>query len=145
VVSLLQLDIEQRSFSDNYVTLSDEIDSYGRSRAKVNWSIDDHDFKMIRHLAERLLSRWKDLGDDLPRLIPLDIAQEVNKPYDAYHPVGTCRMGDGDSAVVDLDLKVINSENLWLVSTGVLPTAGTANPTLTMLCLAQDLADRLRK
>ena len=60
-----------------------------------------------------------------------------------YHPVGTCRMGSDPEAVVDLQLRVRGVRNLWLVSTAVLPSAGTANPTFTMLCLAEDLLRRL--
>jgi choline dehydrogenase-like flavoprotein len=141
----LQLDIEQMPFSGNCMNLSEEIDAYGRPRVKVDWSIGEGDIQSMAAAAKRVLSLWPNHGGDLPRLNPLDVAQGIIKPYDAYHPVGTCCMGDGDNAVVDFGLKVVNTENLWSVSTGVLPTAGTANPTLTMLCLAQELADRFSR
>jgi choline dehydrogenase-like flavoprotein len=50
-------------------------------------------------------------------------------------------MGEDAEAVVDRNLKVWGVQNLWVVSTGVLPSAGTANPTFSMLCLAQQLAE----
>ena len=65
------------------------------------------------------------------------------KPHDAYHPVGVCRMGTDSEAVVDQNLKVWGIENMWVVSTAVLPSAGTANPTFTMLCLAEALVEHM--
>jgi choline dehydrogenase-like flavoprotein len=52
-------------------------------------------------------------------------------------------MGNDAEAVVDHDMKVWNVENLWVSSTGVLPSAGTANPTFSMLCLTHALAKKL--
>lgn len=60
------------------------------------------------------------------------------------HQVGTIRMGfDGRSAVVDGDCRAFDVENLFVVSTAVLPTSGQANPTLTAVQLGLRLADRL--
>ena len=42
---------------------------------------------------------------------------------------------------MDDDLKVCELANLWVVSKCVLPSAGTANPTFTLLCLAERLAE----
>jgi len=67
------------------------------------------------------------------------------KPYDAYHPVGVCRMGTAVEDVVDPELRVHGISNLAVLSTAVFPTAGTANPTFSMLCLGEALADRLSK
>jgi len=46
-------------------------------------------------------------------------------------------------AVVGLDLRVRGVEGLSVVSTSVRPSAGTANPTFLMLCLAEQLAESL--
>jgi choline dehydrogenase-like flavoprotein len=52
-------------------------------------------------------------------------------------------MGEDEEAVVDTNLKVWGLDNLWLANTGVLPSAGTANPTFTLLCLGTRLANSL--
>ena len=52
-------------------------------------------------------------------------------------------MGKEKESVVDENLKVYGTKNLWVVSTGVLPSAGTANPTFTMLCLADRLVEQI--
>ena len=63
------------------------------------------------------------------------------KPYEACHRVGTLRMSPDYGAVVGLDLRVRGVEGLSVVSTSVLPSAGTANPTFLMLCLAEEFAE----
>lgn len=144
----LQLDMEQTPARDHRVSLTDQKDDYGRRIARINWRISTHDLVALDAAARRFLARWPGAKAGLPELRPRMIAGfndgDGAKPYDAYHPVGTCRMGEDAEAVVDDNLKVWGVDNLWLVSTGVLPSAGTANPTFTMLCLAHELVEHLR-
>ncbi|HXH29521.1 MAG TPA: GMC family oxidoreductase [Bacteriovoracaceae bacterium] len=139
----LQLDIEQVPMSINAVSLTDEIDRYGRPVARINWRINNVDYANIQQTAARILSTWPGPRGGLPDLVPVFIRGSSPKPHDAYHPVGTCRLGIDTGAVVDTHLRVQGTDNLWVLSTGVLPSAGTANPTFTMLCLGDELADRL--
>jgi choline dehydrogenase-like flavoprotein len=111
--------------------------------ASIHWRVSDQDLASITTLAHNFFSHWPGERTDLPVLHARVIGNDGSKPYDAYHPVATCRMGEDAEAVVDHALKVWGVENLWVVSTGVLPSAGTANPTFTMLCLAQGLVDHL--
>ena len=87
--------------------------------------------------------KWPGLEGGLFDLAPVFANGRGPKPHDAYHPVGTCRLGVDNGAVVDTHLRVHGTDNLWVLSTGVLPSAGTANPTFTMLCLGDELADDL--
>jgi choline dehydrogenase len=52
-------------------------------------------------------------------------------------------MGSDDGAAVGLDLRVRGVDRLSVVSTAVLPSAGTANPTFSMLCLAEEFAESI--
>jgi choline dehydrogenase-like flavoprotein len=45
--------------------------------------------------------------------------------------------------VVTRDLLVRGTTNLHVLSTGVFPSAGTANPTFSLLCFGEALATRL--
>jgi choline dehydrogenase-like flavoprotein len=61
------------------------------------------------------------------------------------HHMGTTRMStDPRSGVVDPDSRVHGIDNLYIASSSVFPTAGYANPTLTILALALRLADHVR-
>ena len=58
--------------------------------------------------------------------------------------MGTCPMGQNpEQSVVDADLRLHGSENLWLASSAVFPTGGTSNPTLTIAALALRLGAAL--
>ncbi len=138
----LQLDIEQARFKKNRITLSDDKDQYGRYVINIEWSIDLIDIDNIKKTSKRILKKWES-SSIIPNIEPIVFDKVNNNPYDAFHPVGTCSMGLNADAVVDLSLKVRGLSNLWVVSTGVLPNAGTANPTFTMLCLAEELCDRI--
>lgn len=139
----LQMDIEQTPNPENRVRLGEKKDLYGRPVAVVHWQINERDYTNIQMLSHRLLMKWPDRSLGFPRLVPIDISDTTSKPYDAYHPVGTCRMGTDEEATVDLDLRVRGTQNLYVVSTGVFPSAGTANPTFSMLCLADMLTVEL--
>jgi choline dehydrogenase len=59
-----------------------------------------------------------------------------------YHPVGTCRMGSGDDAVLDSELRVRGIEGLRVVDASafpVIPGGNTAAPTVMVAERASDL------
>jgi choline dehydrogenase-like flavoprotein len=63
----------------------------------------------------------------------------------SWHHIGTTRMADDPrEGVVDADCRVHGVSNLYVAGSSVFPTAGNANPTLTIVALALRLADRLK-
>lgn len=71
----------------------------------------------------------------------------ISKPFwGAAHPSGTIRQGlNQTDSVVDANLKVHSTDNLFVVGSSVFPTIGAANPSLTIAGLALRLADYLIK
>ena len=64
----------------------------------------------------------------------------------AGHVIGTTRMGrDARTSVVDADLRAHDHRNLFLVGSGVFPTSGAANPTLTIAALALRSVDVIKQ
>lgn len=58
--------------------------------------------------------------------------------------MGTLRMGhDPNTSVVDAQLRSHDHANLFLLGSGVFPTAGTANPTLTIAALSLRAAEHM--
>jgi choline dehydrogenase-like flavoprotein len=60
------------------------------------------------------------------------------------HAGSTCRMSkDPAQGVVDADLRVHGTDNLYVCSNAVFPTIGAINPTVTVTALALKLGDHL--
>jgi choline dehydrogenase len=60
-----------------------------------------------------------------------------------FHPVGTCRMApeDDPSAVVDASARVHGLANLFVVDASIIPTIPRANTNLTVVAVAERLAE----
>lgn len=142
--SRLQLDLEQVPNPKNRIKLIDQKDAFGRRVVEIDWDIRTQDYYNIDNAARDFLVVWPGSAFGLPNIVDSrSEALRSSKPHDAYHPVGTCCLGVDEEAVVSPELRVHGTDNLYVLSTAVFPTAGTANPTFSMLCLGHALASSL--
>lgn len=139
----IQMDMEQSRSESNAVSLGRDTDRYGRPIPIIKWDVSERDLRTLSEMAKEFISKWKQLPAGFPAIEPVQVDASGRKPHDAFHPVGTCCMGLEGSSVVSSDLQVHGLSNLFVLSTAVFPTAGTANPTLSMLCLGEGLAELL--
>jgi pyridoxine 4-oxidase len=61
-----------------------------------------------------------------------------------HHPVGTCRMGIDARAVVTPDLKVVDTDGLYVCDASVLPAITTGPVNAAVVAIAERAADLLR-
>ncbi len=128
---------------DQRVALRRSRDALGRHRVRLAWEPSD--------LARRSMRRAHELMDAAFRQAGLgQVECLLGKPGEppiegGKHHMGTTRMHpDPKRGVVDQNSRVHGADNLFVTGSSVFPTAGYANPTLTIVALALRLADHLQ-
>ena len=71
-------------------------------------------------------------------------AHVARTTFAVYHPVGTCRMGTDEGAVVDEQLRVNGCEGLRVVDASVMPVVPRGNTNAPTIALAERAADLIR-
>ena len=164
----VEINFEQVPYGLSKVTLPNfnDKDVFGIPRMMLDWQfrMEDADtvnnaLVMVRQwlgqydpavLDRKLKDRWKSLEWTFDWDHPYPPSRDVeNRPiYTGDHHMGLCSMNSDESqsdGIVDSNLRVNSSANLWICSTAVYPTGGWANATFTLLAMALRLADHLKE
>lgn len=129
------------------VTLDHARDAFGRNRVKLEWRTLPIDWRTVVRAEEILDGELRRLG--LGRLAPLGPGKREGWPANlegGWHQIGTTRADtDPKRGVVDAELRVHGTANLFVAGSSVFPTGGAAPPTLTIVALALRLAEHLQR
>lgn len=130
--------IEMKISDSNRVTLSTKKkDPFGDPLAHVHCDYADEDLAT--------LERCRVLARDIYAKVGAHDIYEAQTTF-GRHLQGTCRMGvDPKTSVVNTDLRVHESPNLYISGSEVFVTGGAMQPTLTIAAFAFRLAEHLVK
>jgi choline dehydrogenase-like flavoprotein len=117
------------------------------ARIEVDWRIDGRELGTLARFARRIRDGLQErnlarvtLDPDLDGENPAFLA----KVDDSIHQMSTARIGrTADDGVVDGNLRVHGTENLYVAGAAVFPVTGFANPTFTAIALTLRLCDHL--
>ncbi|TAG95426.1 MAG: GMC family oxidoreductase [Oscillatoriales cyanobacterium] len=144
--------LEQIPNPASRVTLERDKDRLGMPKLQLDWRLTDLERQTIEQATQIMGYEMGRTG--LGRLQILDWLTEKTDFWPqfpqvlrgGYHQMGTTRMSDNPkTGVVDSNCQVFGVSNLYIAGSSVYPTAGTANPTLTLVALAIRLADHLKR
>ncbi len=123
---------------NNRVVLSDKKDALGIPRPQVHYAMSDYVHRGMAAAREEYTRIAQLMGGTNLRYSPDGIYGNNQ------HITGTMAMGsDPATSVVDAFGRAHDHPNLYIASTGIMPTAATVNSTLTAVALALRSADHI--
>lgn len=122
------------------VTPSKQLDDFGIPRPRLTYQVSEYTQRGAQAFEEVATMVFKRMGArDQDIVFPAGY-------YGAGHVMGTHRMGtDAATSVCDSYGRTHDHPNLFLTGSGLFPTVGTANPTLTIVALTLRTAALLER
>ncbi|MEY4979981.1 MAG: hypothetical protein RLZZ352_2251 [Pseudomonadota bacterium] len=145
----LMLICEQMPTLHSQIQLGDGLNAVGARNIRVKWTIDGCELKTMAVFAQKIKYKFEEMGIadvNLDNRLTNQDPSFLDTVTDYYHQMGGARIGPSEKyGVVDKDLKVFGSDNLFVAGAAVYPVSGFANPTFTAMALGLRLADHLSK
>ncbi|MGO8918773.1 MAG: FAD-dependent oxidoreductase [Stellaceae bacterium] len=140
----LRLMGEQLPVSESALHLGVKSDHLGMPIVELDWRIDGREIETLA-IASELVAHYLEKHQLASvRLDPALVARDrsaIKQWRDYYHHMGMARMANTPSdGVVDRNLKVFGTGNLYVAGAAVYPSTGFANPTFTAIALGLRLA-----
>ena len=143
-----------RPTSRGHVSIIDK-DSRTYAKIKQNYLSTDHDrmiaakgLKLTRKIIMESETFKKYTPEEYRPGIHLNDDEELVKEASNYaqtifHPVGTCKMGKGDEAVVNDKLQTHGIQNLRIVDASIMPNITSGNTNAPTIMIAEKASDMI--
>jgi glucose dehydrogenase len=133
----VNIDSEMKPCPENRVTLDRDVrDYFGNPVTNLFLNESADDLRTIDRARQIVRNIYTQLG--------AEGVEELPRSFWAHHHMGTCRMGDNPrTSVVDRNLRVHGTRNLFVAGSSVFVTSGVAHPTLSLTALSLRLSDYL--
>ena len=145
----LVMHAEQLPRADSRITLDpSHRDRFGMPFAKLDWRIggvpETSAMVAFMRKAAQSLEACGLARVEIDPLLDAEDPRAIEQATDTYHQCGGARMGHrADDGVVDANLRVFGTTNLYVAGAAVFRTSSYANPTFTAMALTARLADLL--
>ena len=128
--------LDRPIINPNYLSVSDDVRC---AVAGVCWNLKILYAKAFDDIRGKEIAPGANLRSDA------DIESFVRRTASTtWHPVGTCKMGNDEMAVVDPRLRVRGIEALRVVDASIMPTIVSGNTNAPTVMIAEKAADLLR-
>lgn len=133
---------EQTPNPESRVYLGSKLDALGMRQLVVDWRFTDYDHRAFAEVQCALTNAF--LAAGLGQLSFATRPLTLDMMMDASHHMGATRMAaDPAEGVVDRDCRIFGTDNLYIASSSVFPTAHGYSPTYTILALARRVGEHL--
>lgn len=145
---LMHVQAEHAPISESSIRVDySHVDAFGLPRAILDWRLAGDELVSIRAFAVQIRGALREAGigelridEELLSLNP----KFLTKLGDTYHQSGGAVMGKSEQdGVVDRNLRVFGTENLYVGGASVFRTTSNANVTFTALAFATRLVEHL--
>lgn len=144
--AFLGLEIEQIPTSASYMRL-DASQHPDDAPIALHWAFDGREMRAANEVCKAIDAEFRASGLGEIHIDPriLDEDQSfLTSCHDSYHHMGGACMGENaEEAVVDRNLKVFGTDNLYVSGAATFPSGSFANPTLTAIAFGLRLAKSL--
>jgi len=143
----LRIITEQFPLPQSAIHLGEKCDQLGMPIVEIDWRIDGREIETVAAFSELVAQYLERQELASVRLDPALVARDrsyLKQGEDCYHHMGMARIADTPAeGVVDRNLKVFGTRNLYVAGAAVYPTTGFANPTFTAIALGLRLANAI--
>jgi len=143
----LRLTGEQVPLRESGLRLTNQTDALGMPIVQMDWRIDGTEIEtmaVFSTLIAEFLERERLAKVELDSRLLDRNPEFLSQIEDGYHHMGMARMGRSpEDGVVDCDLKVFGTDNLFVAGAATFRSTGFPNPTLTGVALGLRLAQAI--